>query len=202
LQWLAVLFHLILRPLALIAKWSIRVFYTTPLFRSRCVKAGRRWHVAALPHITGHTQIIAGDDLRIAGKVGIASGRVLADPTLVLGNAVALGHWLGFSINKEVVVEDNVRIDSYCYIADNDGHPRDAATRLANAPPAPEEILPVKICRGATLGYGSYVLKGVTVGEGATIRPRSIVTTDIPPHAIAGGNPARVISQRPDDSRT
>lgn len=42
----------------------------------------------------------------------------------------------------------------------------------------------------------SYVLSGVTIGHGAVIAARSTVSKDIPPYAIAGGNPARVIRYR------
>jgi acetyltransferase-like isoleucine patch superfamily enzyme len=37
------------------------------------------------------------------------------------------------------------------------------------------------------------IMKGVTIGEGAIIGANSVVVTDIPPHCIAMGNPARVI---------
>ncbi|CQI92194.1 transferase hexapeptide repeat containing protein [Yersinia frederiksenii] len=40
------------------------------------------------------------------------------------------------------------------------------------------------------------ILPGVTVGEGAVIAAGSIVTKDIPPYAIVGGNPARLLKYR------
>lgn len=50
------------------------------------------------------------------------------------------------------------------------------------------------------LGYEAMVLPGVTIGDGAVIGARSVVTSDIPPYAIAAGNPARVIKQRFSDA--
>ncbi len=50
------------------------------------------------------------------------------------------------------------------------------------------------------LGYDAMVLPGVTIGDGAVIGARSVVTSDIPPYAIAAGNPARVIKQRFSDA--
>jgi len=38
-------------------------------------------------------------------------------------------------------------------------------------------------------------MKGVTVGEGAIIGVNSVVYTDVPPHTVAMGNPARVIAR-------
>lgn len=46
------------------------------------------------------------------------------------------------------------------------------------------------------IGYESLVMPGVTIGNGAIISSRSVVVSDIPAYAIAGGNPARVIRHR------
>lgn len=40
------------------------------------------------------------------------------------------------------------------------------------------------------------VLSGVKIGQGAIIAARSIVTKDVPPYAIVGGNPAKVLKYR------
>lgn len=46
------------------------------------------------------------------------------------------------------------------------------------------------------IAVGVIVLSGVTIGKGAVIAAGSVVTKDIPPYAIVGGNPARVIKYR------
>lgn len=46
------------------------------------------------------------------------------------------------------------------------------------------------------LGYNACVKEGVTIGDGAIIGAKSLVTHDIPPYAIAVGTPARVIKYR------
>ena len=50
------------------------------------------------------------------------------------------------------------------------------------------------------LGYESLILPGVTVGNGAIVAARSVVTKDVPPYSIVGGNPARVVRMRFDDA--
>ena len=46
------------------------------------------------------------------------------------------------------------------------------------------------------IGYNAVVLSGVTVGRGAIVAAGSVVTKDIPPYAIAAGNPARKVRER------
>ena len=49
------------------------------------------------------------------------------------------------------------------------------------------------------LGYRTLVMPGVTIGHGAVVAAGSVVVSDIPPYAIAGGNPARVLRMRYDE---
>lgn len=46
------------------------------------------------------------------------------------------------------------------------------------------------------IGHGATVLSGVTIGDGAVIGAHAVVARDVPPYAIAVGNPARVLRRR------
>jgi carbonic anhydrase/acetyltransferase-like protein (isoleucine patch superfamily) len=51
------------------------------------------------------------------------------------------------------------------------------------------------------IGHGAIVLPGRSIGDGAVVAAGAVVTKDVPPYAIVGGNPARVIRPRfPDDT--
>jgi acetyltransferase-like isoleucine patch superfamily enzyme len=58
---------------------------------------------------------------------------------------------------------------------------------------------PVKIGNDVWIGARVMVMDGVTIGDGAVIAAGSVVTHDVPPFAIVGGVPARVIKYRFDE---
>ena len=57
----------------------------------------------------------------------------------------------------------------------------------------------VTIGNDVWVGLGATVLSGVTVGDGAVLGAKSVVTGDVPPYAVAAGNPARIVKTRFDE---
>lgn len=58
------------------------------------------------------------------------------------------------------------------------------------------ETPPVVVENDVWIGFGSIVMSGVTIGAGAVVAAGSVVTKDVPPCAIVGGNPAKIIKYR------
>ena len=57
-------------------------------------------------------------------------------------------------------------------------------------------LLETRVKKAASIGARSVINPGVTIGENALIGAGSVVTRDVPDHAVAFGNPARVVSRR------
>lgn len=58
-------------------------------------------------------------------------------------------------------------------------------------------VKPIVLKKGCLVGMESFVMPGVTIGEGAIVGAGSLVTRDIPAWTIAAGRPAKVIKQIP-----
>lgn len=49
------------------------------------------------------------------------------------------------------------------------------------------------------IGHDATIMPGLTIGDGAIIASKSVVTKDVEPYSIVGGNPAKMIRKRFDD---
>ena len=58
------------------------------------------------------------------------------------------------------------------------------------------KLLETRVKRFASIGARSVINPGVTIGENVLVGAGSVVTRDIPDHAVAFGNPARVVSMK------
>lgn len=63
-------------------------------------------------------------------------------------------------------------------------------------PKMPLITAPITICDGVWIGARAIILPGVTIGEGAVVGAGAVVTKDVAPWSVVGGNPAKVIGTR------
>ena len=99
-------------------------------------------------------------------------------------------------ICEGVTIEDNVLIGHGVTFV-NDVYPR--ATTPAGKPKGEDdwECVPTLVKKGASVGSGSTIMCGVTIGENAIVGAGSVVTRDVAPDTIAVGNPARLLRKIP-----
>jgi acetyltransferase-like isoleucine patch superfamily enzyme len=93
-----------------------------------------------------------------------------------------------------VVIEDNVFIGHGVTFI-NDPYPRATTEDGALQTEADWKVEATVIKKGASIGSGATILCNVTIGEHAIVGAGSVVTKDVPAHAIVAGNPARMLRQ-------
>ncbi len=93
-----------------------------------------------------------------------------------------------------VVIEDNVFIGHGVTFI-NDTYPRATTDDGALQTEADWKVEATVIKKGASIGSGATILCNVTIGEHAIVGAGSVVTKDVPAHAIVAGNPARMLRQ-------
>lgn len=127
---------------------------------------------------------------------------------VVLGE-YALVHGARLICDAEITIEEYaliswnvVLMDSYRVPFDPDAR-RALTRRVPDADPrrfdGSVSGQPVRIGRAAWIGFDCCVLPGVTVGEGAIVGARSVVTADVQPFTIVAGNPARLVRRLTDE---
>lgn len=117
---------------------------------------------------------------------------------------------IGCHVGRDIFVGDNVRIDAghadLIYIDDHAHiaggtrllcHQRDLSNYCVGDDYAKlgYKLKPIHLCKGSLVGMESFVMPGVTVGEGAIVGAGSLVTKDIPAWTIATGRPAKVVKE-------
>jgi acetyltransferase-like isoleucine patch superfamily enzyme len=149
----------------------------------------------------------------IAKDVRLGSGVVIFQPELVnlygckIGDLTKIGAFV--EIQKNATVGAQCKISSHSFICEgvmiedsvfvghgvmfiNDRYPRATASdQLQTA--KDWTVVPTLVKRGASIGSGTVVMCGVTVGKEAMIGAGSVVTHDVPDYAIVVGVPARVV---------
>jgi acetyltransferase-like isoleucine patch superfamily enzyme len=94
-------------------------------------------------------------------------------------------------ICEGVTIEDGVFIGhSVTFI--NDAYPRAINEDGSLQTEQDWKVEPTLVKKGASVGSGSTILSKVVIGEKAIVGAGSVVTRDVPDHAIVVGNPARV----------
>ena len=142
-------------------------------------------------------QVGPGAGLSLGDGVTIGAGTrfdIAGDGTTVhLGAGTTLGRRCVIAARECVTIGERCRLGDEVVVMDFDHAAAD------HERPVRDQGLvtgPVAIGDGAALDDTVVVLHGTTVGPGAHVTPRSVVTSDIAPDATAGGVPARAVRLR------
>ncbi len=140
---------------------------------------GRRWRVFLL-------RMFGMCD---EGKVSFyPSARVWAPWNIQLGSFVSVDDGVIMYSPDKIIVGTKVAISREVFIC--------TASHDITKPNRPLVTAPITICDGVWIGARAIILPGVTIGEGAVVAAGSVVTKDVEPWTVVGGNPAKFIKRR------
>jgi acetyltransferase-like isoleucine patch superfamily enzyme len=107
---------------------------------------------------------------------------------------------------ERITIGSHVVVAGGVTIVDSDFHPLSPAGRLADTVALSTrgdrgrrpafDVRPVVVEDDVWIGYNATILKGVTIGAGATVAPGAVVVRDVPPGAHVVGNPARPVEDQ------
>lgn len=140
--------------------------------------------------IDNNSELLIGDNTSIdrGGEITSVNGA-----HLVIGNGTGIGSYCNIRCDKSITIGDNCYIAQFVTIVDGGYEFKDKNMPINRTRYNTDRI---SIGNNVWLGAGVIVLPGVEIGDGAVIGAGSIVVKDIPPYAIAVGNPSRVIGFR------
>ena len=95
-------------------------------------------------------------------------------------------------ICEGVTLEDEVFV-GHGVMFINDLIPRATAPGGKPQTDADWEVIPVRVCKGASIGSGAVIMCGVTIGEGALIGAGAVVLKDVGPGEVVAGVPSRLL---------
>ena len=151
------------------------------------------WHVEIFGpgvKLGKYAHVIAAPDMRTRLSVWSSFER---KGTIRIGDYCLICPGVRISAARSVDIGDSCMLASKVYITDSDWH--GVYNRIS-----PGLALPVRIHHNVWIGDSAIVCKGVSIGENSIIGAGSVVTKDIPPDAIAAGNPAVVVKTLDSDT--
>lgn len=122
------------------------------------------------------------------------------------GKNISVGNNVFFGLNNTIlsakaklIIKDNVMFGPNVTVITGD-HRIDILDRpmcsITDDEKLPENDQDVVIEEDVWVGAGATILKGVTIGSGSVVAAGALVKKDVPPYAVVGGVPAKIIKMR------
>ena len=125
--------------------------------------------------------------------------RIMSGTTFNRVVPIELGHNVQFGpdcvVYTSAIIQDNVLLaGQVSLIGKNDHNYSIVGQTIWNGNRIPDNTILIE--NDVWIGHGAIILAGVTIGKGSIVAAGSVVTKNIPPCEIWGGNPARYIKDR------
>lgn len=134
----------------------------------------------------------------VKGFISYMGTNVNIEKNAQIPRSTRIGDNSGIGINcklfPQVTIGNNVLMGPNCFFCTQNHE--FARTDIPIIEQGFQPIKPIVVEDDVWFGRGVMVMPGVTIGRGAVIGAGAVVTKSVPPYAIMGGNPARIIRYR------
>jgi acetyltransferase-like isoleucine patch superfamily enzyme len=135
------------------------------------------------------SKILLGDYVKLGKDIYLGTW---SRGKITVGNNSYIGRWSIILAYESVSIGNDCLIAPGCHITDvNHGT---ASGELMRKQPLVSK--PIRIGNNVWIGAGCSILPGVTIGDGAVVGARAVVTHDVPANAVVAGIPAKIIRYR------
>ena len=177
-----------------------RSLYWQPLFELLCAQVGDGCRLILCPDsklpAIDNCRLVLGNRVSVSARTTFVGARNGDTPEIRFGDGTWVGDRNIFRAGLGIEVGSNVLFGGNVTVAGDPGHPMDAMARRSE--PAPREDLGrITIGDDVWLAEGCTILGNVTIGEGAVVAARSVVTKDVPARTVVAGIPAKVVREIP-----
>lgn len=164
------------------------------------------------PTVTLHPTAVINNALRKPEAIVVGAHTHIRGELFTFWNSgkITIGEWCYVGEGTRIWSQSSVSIGNYVLIAhlvdihDTNSHPidwqerrRDTEAIFAGGYRTPTQTVsaPLTIEDDVWIGFKASILKGVTIGRGAIVSAGSVVTKDVAPWTVVGGNPAKTIAE-------
>ena len=172
---------------------SAKAWATAFVWLRRCTTVGARARTFKRPHIENGGRIVIGARVRLNSNWAPVELGTGPGGAIEIGDDVYVNYGTLVSAHQRVRVGNGVMIGNYTIIADTDI----PGVGVMSSGPA-LDARAVEIGDRVWLAARVTVLPGTRIGAGAVVAAGSVVAGDVPPGAVVGGIPARVLRMASD----
>lgn len=182
---------------------EVRSFWIMSRFKS-CHNSVRFGKIASL---TGAQYITIGEYSGFDDNLHLMAwdkfGKQSFSPNITIGSHCNFGAYNHITCSNRIVIGNGTLTGKWVTITDNNhgaynlNNPMDIS-EWRNLSPAFRTVTSkgaIIIGNNVWIGDKATILGGVTIGEGAIVAANSVVTKDVPPYCIVGGNPAKILKR-------
>jgi galactoside O-acetyltransferase len=129
--------------------------------------------------------------VEIGDRVYIGGGSIMSRSSVTIGSDVTMAWGVSIFDHNSNALDWRHRARTVKHFYENYGTP--SCYEMLDWEGV--DTAPIVVDDKAWIGFDAVILKGVTIGEGAVVGARAVVTRDVEPYTVVAGNPARLVKR-------